>query len=104
MQGGGIPGASEKAGSRTPQLVSGVTTENLVAYNKVAITKFLQEFPEINAIQFRMHWESGLTREETPQFWHDMLAIIKKSRPDIQLDLRAKGPPDEVIKDALIRN
>lgn len=101
VQGGGIPGASEKAGTRTPHLVSGVTTDNLVAYNKAAIAKFLRVFPQIDAIQFRMHWESGLTREETPAFWHDMFAIIKKARPDMLIDLRAKGLPDEVIEDAI---
>jgi hypothetical protein len=101
VQGGGIPGASEKAGTRTPHLVSGVTTENLVAYNKAAIARFLQVFPDIDAIQFRMHWESGLTREETPAFWHDMFAIITASRPDMLIDLRAKGLPDEVIEDAI---
>ena len=101
VQGGGIPGASERAGSRTPHLVVGVTTENLVSYNKAAITKFLKVFPDVDAIQFRMHWESGLTREETPMFWHDMLAIIKKHNPDILLDLRAKGLPDVVIDDAV---
>ena len=59
VQGGGIPGASEAAGKRVKHLVTGVTTENLVAYNKAALAKFLEVFPEIDAIQFRMHWESG---------------------------------------------
>jgi hypothetical protein len=101
VQGGGIPGASELAGTRTPHLVDGVTTENLVAYNKAGFNKFLEVFPDIDAIQFRVHWESGLTREETPAFWHDMLTNIKENRPDISLDLRAKGLPDVVIKDAI---
>ena len=101
VQGGGIPGASDKAGRRTPHLVWGVTTENLVSYNKAALRKFLQVFPEIDAIQFRVHWESGLTREETPGFWHDMFALIQKARPGLSIDLRAKGLPDVVIEDAI---
>jgi hypothetical protein len=101
VQGGGIPGASEKAGRRTPHLVWGVTTENLVSYNKAALGKFLQVFPEIDALQFRIHWESGLTREETPGFWHDMFALIQDARPDLRIDLRAKGLPDVVIEDAI---
>ncbi len=48
-----------------------------------------------------MHWESGLTREETPGFWHDMFALIQESRPDLRIDLRAKGLPDVVIEDAI---
>jgi hypothetical protein len=101
VQGGGIPGASEGAGKSSPHLVRGVTTENLVDYNKAALSKFMQVFPNIDAIQFRVHWESGLTREETPDFWHDMFSIIKQSRPDIRIDLRAKGLPDQVIEDAI---
>jgi hypothetical protein len=61
----------------------------------------MEVFPGIDAIQFRIHWESGLTREETPAFWHDMLSHIKENRPDIKLDLRAKGLPDVVIEDAV---
>jgi len=101
VQGGGIPGASEGAGKSSPHLVRGVTTENLVDYNKAALSKFIHVFPNIDAIQFRVHWESGLTREETPDFWHDMFRIIKQSRPDLRIDLRAKGLPDQVIEDAI---
>lgn len=101
VQGGGIPGASELAGQRAPHLVTGVTTENLVAYNKAAMTRFLEVFPVIDGIQLRMHWESGLTREETPAFWHDMFAIIRAARPDLPVDLRAKGLPDPVVEDAI---
>ena len=101
VQGGGIPGASERAGKRTPHLVDGVTTENLISYNKAALEKFVEVFPAIDAIQFRIHWESGLTRDETPGFWHDMFSHIKKTRPDIKLDLRAKGLPDVVVEDAV---
>ena len=101
VQGGGIPGASELAGTRTHHVVVGVTTENLVAYNKAAMKKFLDVFPDIDGIQLRMHQESGLTREEMPAFWHDMFAIMKRARPDLQIDLRAKGLQDSVIEDAI---
>jgi hypothetical protein len=101
VQGGGIPGASELAGKRAPHLVDGVSTQNLVAYNKAAMKKFLDVFTEIDGIQLRMHWESGLTRDETPAFWHDMFEIIRRARPDLTIDLRAKGLPDPVIEDAI---
>ncbi|MFC1762195.1 hypothetical protein ACFL6U_08945, partial [Planctomycetota bacterium] len=101
VQGGGIPGASKLAGTRTPHVVVGVTTENLVAYNKAAMKKFLDVFPDIDGIQLRMHQESGLTRKEMPAFWHDMFAIMKRARPNLKIDLRAKGLPDPVIEDAI---
>lgn len=101
VQGGGIPGASEMAGRRLPGLVWGVTAENLAAYTKAALRRFLEVFPEIDAIQFRMHEESGLAREEMADFWHEVFGSIKQMRPDLRLDLRAKGLPDAVIEDAL---
>jgi len=101
VQGGGIPGASENAGKRVPGLVWGVTAENLSAYTKAALKRFLEVFPEIDAIQFRMHDESGLKKEEIQPFWHDVFSSIRRDHPRLRLDLRAKGLPDEVIGDAL---
>ncbi len=101
VQGGGIPGASANAGKRVNGLVSGVTAENLAAYTKAGLRQFLQVFPEIDAIQFRMHDESGLKPEEIRPFWHDVFSSIKETHPALRLDLRAKGLPDEVIDDAL---
>ncbi|MCX6629026.1 MAG: hypothetical protein NTW28_15520, partial [Candidatus Solibacter sp.] len=101
VQGGGIPGASQNAGQRVPGLVWGVTAENLAVYNKAALKRFLEVFPEIDAIQFRMHDESGLKPEEIQPFWHDVFSSIRQTHPDLRLDLRAKGLPDAVIDDAL---
>jgi hypothetical protein len=101
VQGGGIPGASQNAGKRVPGLVWGVTADNLATYNKAALRRFLEVFPEIDAIQFRMHDESGLKKEEIEPFWHDVFSDIKRSHPNLRLDLRAKGLPDAVIEDAL---
>ena len=101
VQGGGIPGASENAGKRVPGLVWGVTADNLAAYTRVALRQFLETFPEIDAIQFRMHDESGLKHEEMGPFWHDVFTSIQKSHPKLKLDLRAKELPDAVIEDAL---
>jgi hypothetical protein len=101
VQAGGIPGAPKNAAVRTPGLVWGVTGDNLAAYTKAAIRKFLQVFPDIDAIQFRMHEESGLRPQEIVGFWHEVFGLIKEARPDLRLDLRAKGLPDAVIEDAL---
>ena len=101
VQGGGIPGASANAGKRTPGLVWGVTADNLVPYTKAALKRFLEVFPEIDAIQFRMHDESGLKHEEMQPFWHDVFSSIKQTHPNFRLDLRAKELPDAVINDAV---
>jgi hypothetical protein len=101
VQGGGIPGADNATTQPTPGLVWGVTTENLSTYNQAAIRQFIETFPEVDAIQFRMHWESGLKREETRGFWKAIFSMIKQMRPDLKVDARAKGLPDEVLNDAL---
>jgi len=101
VQSGGIPGASELAGKKAPHLVYGLTPSNLIPYTKAALKKFLNIFSSLDGIQFRMHWESGLTRKEIPGFWHDIFSMLKRLRPELQLELRAKGLPDQVIDDAV---
>ena len=101
VQGGGIQGASEQAGMEVEGLVWGVTAENLVPYNKMALRRFLDVFPEIDALQLRMHGESGLRRGEMGEFWHDVFAMIKQMRPDMRVDTRAKELPDAIIEDGL---
>ena len=101
VQAGGIEGASEKANQPTEGLVWGVTAENLAAYNKAALRQFLEVFPALDAVQFRMHTESGLQRSEMQGFWHEIFGMIKQMRPELRVDLRAKELPDEVIADGL---
>ena len=81
--------------------VAGVTKENLSAYSKAALVKFLRLIPNIDTIQFRMHGESGLTRVEMKQYWRDIYAVMKEHAPTIRFDARAKGYPDDLIEDAL---
>ncbi|MGJ5816186.1 hypothetical protein [Paludibaculum fermentans] len=101
VQGGGIPGASENAGKVVPGLVSGLDAENLAPYTKAALRRFLATFPDVDAIQFRMHDESGLKPSEMQAFWHEVFGFIHQIKPELRVDLRAKGLPDAVVLDAL---
>ncbi len=101
VQGGGIPGASDAAGKEVPGLVVGVTGDNLASYTKAALRDFVRTFPELDAIQFRMHSESGLKPSEMEGFWHEVFGMIKQSLPNMHVDLRAKELPDSIIQDAL---
>jgi hypothetical protein len=101
VQSGGIPGASELAGKEVPGLVTGLDEKNLGAYTTAALRKFLDTFPDIDALQFRMHGESGLKREEMEAFWHDVFLLMRRHRPGMRVDLRAKELPDSIIDDAL---
>ncbi len=98
---GGVQGPSDRAGQPTKGIVWGLTAENLVPYTKAALTKLLHEVPNLDAIQFRMHGESGLRRSEMEAFWTDVYRIIKKHGGDVRFDARAKNFPDSLIDRAL---
>jgi hypothetical protein len=101
VQAGGVPGADEAARKPTPGLVSGVTGDNLLPYTKAALTKFIRLVPKLDAIQFRMHDESGLKRGEQEAFWRSVFQMVKQQAPNLRLDLRAKGLPDSIIQAGL---
>jgi hypothetical protein len=101
VQGGGIAGASELAGKEAPGLVTGLTSDNLAAYTNAALRRFVEVFPEIDGLEFRMHAESGLKPSEMPAFWHEVFTMLAHFKPGLRLTLRAKELPDEIIDDAL---
>lgn len=97
VQDGGLENEEEGAEAR----VSGIDSENLLDYNYNAFKKFLDVFPAIDRIQFRMHGESGLTREEMPRFWHRIFSLIADKHPGMPVDIRAKQLPDNIINDGI---
>ena len=101
VQGGGIPGADAATTKPVPGLVWGVTAENLVPYTRAALARFVKLVPAADAIQFRMHDESGLKNSEQTGFWRDVFQMMKAEAPHLRLDLRAKGLPDAVIQSAV---
>ena len=98
---GGVQGPRDRAGKPTEGIVWGLTADNLTAYTRVALTKFLKLVPEIDAIQFRMHGESGLKRTEMGGFWENVYRVMKEHGPNIRFDARAKNFPDSLIDKAL---
>jgi hypothetical protein len=101
VQGGGIPGTKEAPNQPVPGLVWGVNSDNLTSYTKAALAKFVKTFPDLDAIQFRMHNESRLKNEEQVGFWDDVFRMMKENAPKLQLDLRAKELPDAVVQSAI---
>ena len=101
VQGGGVPGANKIPTQPKPGLVWGVTTENLTAYTKAALAKFVHAVPEVDAVQFRMHDESGLKDAEQEAFWREIFQVMKQHAPQMRFDARAKGLPDAVIEAGL---
>ena len=97
VQGGGIPDADRSLSAPTPGLVWGVNEKNLTAYTTTALARFLQLVPEVDAIQFRMHDESGLKKDEQVAFWQAVFKTMREHAPHVRFDARAKGLPDTVI-------
>ncbi len=98
---GGVQGPTEIAGKPTEGIVWGLTEDNLTAYTRPALTKFLKLVPDLDAIQFRMHGESGLKRTEMGGFWENVYQVMKEHGPNIRFDARAKNFPDELIDKAV---
>lgn len=98
---GGVQGPTADAKKPTQGLVWGVTADNLVAYTKAGLAAFLKEIRGIDAIQFRMHGESGLKRDEMETFWANVFGVMKASGRGIRFDARAKQLPDSIIDKAI---
>jgi hypothetical protein len=98
---GGVQGPRDRANKPTEGIVWGVTADNLTAYTKAALTKLLREVHGIDAIQFRMHGESGLKRTEMGGFWENVYKVMAEYGPDIRFDARAKNFPDSLIDKAV---
>ena len=88
-------------GRPIPNSVVGVTTDNLKPYTHASLRELLVRVPTVDALQFRVHEESGLKREEMEGFWHTVFQHLRETKPGILVELRGKGTPDAVIDDAL---
>lgn len=99
IQAGNLTGSNATA--KKYEFVSGMDANNLMPYTKLALDKFIKLVPGLDAIQFRMHDESGLKKGEQGPFWKGIFESIKANHPKMRLVLRAKGLPDETIQDAV---
>ncbi len=100
VQSGGVTEADPN--KPLPGVPSGLTKTNLMAYSTAALAKFLKLVPELDAVQFRMHSESGLKPgDEMREFWKSIYQVVKDVRPGLRFDARAKEFPDELIDLAL---
>ena len=101
VQAGGTSGWENALKEPTEGLVWGVTADNLIPYTKAALSCFVEYFPNVDAIEFRMHNESGLKNSEQEDFWKDVFKSLKTTAPHINYVLRAKEMPESVVQAAL---
>jgi len=102
-RGGVQSGGVKEADPNTPRpgIVTGLTEKDLMAYHQAALAKFLKLVPNLHAVQFRMHGESGLKKEEMPEFWKGIYRVMKEHGPEVLFDARIKDFPDSLIDLAL---
>ena len=101
VQTGGAEWLGNYKGRSIPNSVEGVTTENLNRYTLAALKELLSRVPALDALQFRMHEESGLKRGEMDRFWGAVFQHVQQQRPGMLIEARAKDTPDSVIDAAL---
>jgi hypothetical protein len=94
VQAGGMEADPERP---RPGTVAGLNPDNLMAYSQAALARFVQTFPDLDAVQFRMHGESGLKQEEMHDFWKGIYGVMKRHAPRMRFDARAKDFPDSLI-------
>lgn len=82
-------------------IIWGLTPENLIPYTKLGMQKFFRNFPEIDLVQFRMHWEAGITGDVALKFWKEIFQMLKEENPEIKIEARAKDVPDETLYDGV---
>ena len=90
-------GPGPNAANPLPWRVQDLSEDNLVEYSVAALACLLERAPNLDAIQFRMHGESGLTREEMDVFWARIYDVMLERGRGIRFDARAKGFPDHLI-------
>lgn len=100
VQSGGAEWTSKYAPNAIPNTVQGVTSENLNAYTLASLQELLRQVPGVDGLQFRVHEESGLKREEIDGFWSAVFDHIHRVKPHLSIELRAKGTPDSVLTNA----
>ena len=83
VQANDTPGSEKALREPTPHTVWGVTADNLFAYTKAGLARFVRLVPDVDAIQFRMHDESGLKHGEQAAFWKEVFQLMKEQAPRV---------------------
>lgn len=91
----------EVNGRRPRWPVEGLNEKNLIPYTQAALARFLRVVPNLDAIQFRMHGESGLGKAGMRNFWEPIFRLMAKEHPKIRFDARSKEFPSDLIELAI---
>lgn len=84
-------------------IVRGVTAENMIAYTKAGVAKFISLVPGLDGILFRAHDESGLKKSEQLEFWKGIFDTLAVVAPKLPVDLHAKEVSDTIVHEGQAR-
>jgi hypothetical protein len=80
--------------------IEGLTPDTLAPYCRDALTRLLQECPNIAGLTIRTHGESGIS-EGSYDLWRMVFEGARRSGRPVELDLHAKGIDQTMIDVAL---
>ena len=81
-------------------MISGLDKVDMVEFNAVGLERLLAACPQIDGVQFRMNYESGIPEDRQAEFYQRQFRAVAECGRPIRLDLRAKGLSDEVADHA----
>ncbi|SFL22559.1 hypothetical protein SAMN03159341_104112 [Paenibacillus sp. 1_12] len=80
--------------------IEGINPDNHAEYCREAIRILLKDFPAIDGLTFRVHYEGGIP-EPAYEFWRVVMEGTKDAGRRVEIDMHAKGVNDELLKVAL---
>ena len=75
-----------------------LTAEILGRYNAAGLAALLESCPQIDGVQFRMNYESGVSEDRQAGYYEPQFRAVAGCGRPIRLDLRAKGLTDDTIR------
>src|SRR3989442_3031012 len=81
VQTGGAAWTREYGDRPVPNTVGGLTADKLNAYTLASLEELVRRVPALDAIQFRVHEDSGLKPEEMEGFWRVVVQRLQQVKP-----------------------
>ena len=88
---------TQRPGEFGDTMVEGLADADLARFNATGLQRLLDACPDINGLQFRMNYESGIAEEHQQQFYESQFEAVAHCGRPLRLDLRAKGLSDHVV-------
>ncbi|MDF2961440.1 MAG: hypothetical protein K0S39_3175 [Paenibacillus sp.] len=80
--------------------IEGIHPQNHAEYCREALRVLLRDFPSIDGLTFRVHYEGGIP-EPAYEFWRVVMEGTKDAGRQVEIDMHAKGVNEELLKVAL---